>query len=51
MSKAERLKIEEFIGKAKDLLRFIENNEVVSKAVGYKIHILLDINVQELGKI
>ncbi len=48
MSEGEKGKIEEFINKAKDLLRYIENNDVVGNAVGYRIHVLLDLKVKEL---
>lgn len=48
MSEGEKRKIEEFINKAKDLLRCIENNEVVGNAVGYRTHALLDLKIKEL---
>ena len=48
MSDDERVQIEEFINRAKDLLKYIENNKAVSEAVGYRVHALLDLKVKEL---
>jgi len=48
MSDDERVQIEEFINRAKDLLKYIENNKAVSEAVGYRVYALLDLKVKEL---
>lgn len=48
MSDDERVQIEEFVNRAKDLLEYIENNKAVSEAVGYRVHALLDLKVKEL---